>query len=99
MFDNGFSSRAYGKNAQQLTEEYARLGITDGLTPDEWRHQLAAYINTQKELALKENKTIRFIGFNSSDALTGNNKWLTDTLRSCGVNANMANAMGSGRQM
>lgn len=93
VFDNDFAGRAYGKSAQQITDEYAALSITDELTPDEWRKQLQDYITQQKELALKENKTLRFIGFNSSDAVTGNNKYLSDVLRSCGVSANMGNSV------
>lgn len=93
VYDDNFASGVFGKSAQQVTEEYAALGLTGGMSRDEWQRGIQDFINKQKQIALDQNKTIRFIGFNSSDAISGGNRYLTDVLRSCGVSANMANAM------
>lgn len=93
VYDDNFAKRTYGRTAQQLNDSYAALGDVATLSDDDWIKQFQDYINAQKQIALDNNKTIRFIGFNSSDAVSGGNKFLSDTLRSCGVNANTANAI------
>ena len=93
IYDDNFARRTYGSTAQQLNDSYAALGDLRTLSDDEWIRSFQNYINEQKQIALDSNKTIRFIGFNSSDAVSGGNKFLSDTLRSCGVNANTANAI------
>lgn len=93
VYDDGFARRAYGATAQSLNDGYAALGDVATLSDDEWIRQFQDYINTVKEKALSENKTIRFIGFNTSDAVGGGNRYVSDVLRSAGVNANTANAI------
>lgn len=93
VYDDGFARRTYSSTAQKLTDEYAALGVTDTLSTDDWIKQTQDYINAVKQQALEENKTIRFIGFNTSDAVSGDNKYISDVLRSCGVSANTANSI------
>jgi len=92
-YDSEFTSRTYGKTAQQLTDEYAALGELDTLSSVEWQNSIKNTIEQYKQMALEQNKTIRFVGFNSSDAISGGNRYLSDVLRSCGVNANTATAV------
>lgn len=94
--DGSFSARTYGKSAAAAQAERAALaanGSLELLDEESWQKQLSDYITMQKNKALAEGKSIRFIGFNSSNALTGNNKYLTNVLRSCGANINTSNAI------
>ena len=43
--------------------------------------------------SLQENKTIRFIGFNSSDAVSGQNNYLYSLMKQSGISINTANAI------
>lgn len=93
IHDDALSARLYGCNAAAARAQYEALGNTGGLSRDEWMQQLQDFLTQQKELALADGKTIRFIGFNSADAVSGSNRFLNDTIRSCGININTANAM------
>ena len=93
VYDDRFATRTYGRTAQQLNDSYAALGDMQTLTTEEWISSVKGYINNAKQQALAQNKTIRFIGFNTSDSISSGNKFISDVIRSCGVNANTANAI------
>lgn len=93
VHDDGFSRRVYGRTSEQLAQDYSALGTLDTVSPDEWKRQLNNELAELKQRALAENKTLRFIGFNSSDAVSGSNKYLSDTLRASGENANTSTAL------
>lgn len=93
VHDDEFAKLHYGKSAEQARKEYAALGATGTVSRTEWQRQMQEYITQLKDQALAENKTLRFIGFNSSDAVTGGNQYMTRVFRSCGVSVNMANAI------
>lgn len=91
--DGEFSGKHYGLSAENARKQYESLGIKDTVSREEFQKQLNDYITQQKEIALSENKTIRFIGFNSANGFSGDNMYLNNVIRSCGVNINTANAI------
>lgn len=93
IHDDALSAKLYGCPSEVARKQYEALGVSGGLSREEWQRQLQDYLTQQKELALAEGKTIRFIGFNSADAISGSNRYLNDAIRSCGVNINMANSI------
>ena len=91
--DNELARRLYGKTADEVVQEYAGLTVEQRLSRSEFNEQLQQYIKAQQELALQENKTIRFIGFNSSDAVSGQNNYLYSLMQQSGISINTANAI------
>lgn len=93
IHDDEFASHYYGRTAAHACEDYAALGDLDTVDLREYETKLKEFITQQHERALAENKTIRFVGFNSSDGLTGNNAYLSRVLRSCDINISTANSI------
>lgn len=91
--DGEFSAKHYGCSPVNARNAYANLGYHPTVTRDEFQQQLRDYITQQKDLALADNKSIRFIGFNSADGISDGNKYLNDIIRSTGTSINTANAI------
>ena len=90
---DSYAGSAYGKSADAVMKDYYALSPSGYSTTPDMKKQIREYIEQQKELALSQNKTIRFIGFNSSDAFTGNNKYINDLLRASGANISASGAI------
>ena len=88
-----FAGKTFSCNAESARAQYKALGNVDTISREEFQKQLKDFITQQKDIALDKNKTLRFIGFNSSDALTGDNRFMNRTIRSCGVSINTANSI------
>ena len=91
--DSSFSAKRYGCSPENARIAYDNMGYHKTLSRDEFQQQLRDFIIEQKEIALADNKAIRFIGFNSADGVTDGNKYLNDVIRSTGTSINTANAI------